>query len=173
MVIWRSIVIGLAIGSLLACGGLTFRIPAVDDVDREEALDAGFAVPPGAVHIHGSRFSDLDRSFAYVRFTLPADAMAPLVASYRANAAYTEHASWDVPSDWPDFGDHDVPPPWWQPTGSVVFRTSQPADLDGDGSDIGRGALVSVDVETYTVFRWEWEWQWWTPQDPASAGSGL
>ena len=150
-------------GSVLACGGLSFRVPLVEDVGREEALDAGFAVPPGAAHIHGSRFSDLDRSTAHVRFVLPADALPTLIASYRENPAYTEHEHWKVPATWPDFGDRAVPPSWWQPTGSVVFRTSQPADLDGSGSDMGRGEQVAVDVATRTVFRWEWEWQWWTP----------
>jgi len=163
MVFVRAMVIGLGVGSLLACGGLKFSVPDIEDVGREQALDAGYDVPPGAEHIYGSWLEDLDRSATYVRFILPPEAVEPLVESYRANALYTEHSSWDVPRSWPDFDRHEAPLSWWQPTGTVAFRTSQSADMDGGGSTMGSGALVAIDVDTQTVFHWQWEWQWWSP----------
>lgn len=149
---------------LLACFGLEFSSPSLEDVRYADAVDAGYTLPAGAERISVHDFSTMDVRSTRYRYTLPEAEFARLLEETRADGRYSEHDQWAVPASWPDysiFGEDAAAPSWWQPSGEVVLRRSQPAVLEGSGSDIGSGALMAFDQRTHTVFLWQWQWQWW------------
>ena len=153
-------------GLLLACGGLDFSIPALEDATHAEAAAAGWTLPEGASHIYTHDFSLPDLGSTHLRYVLSEASFDGLIADYRQRTQYTELSSWEVPSFWPDFsgfGPEAVPPAWWQPPGSFVFRSTD------SGSAIGSGRQVVFDASTRTVYIWQWQREHWTMPETAAA----
>ena len=144
---------------VLACGGLDSSSSALEDATHAEAAAAGWTLPEGASHIYTHDFSLTDLRSTHLRYVLSEQELERLIAEHRQSAQYTELSAWEVPSFWPvfsDFGPQAVPPAWWQPTGSLVFRTKN------TGSAIPSGSQVAFDASTLTVFKWVWQREHWT-----------
>lgn len=157
----------------LACGGLDFSAPSLEDATHAEATAAGYQIPDGAVHVYVHDFGVPDARSTYFRYTLPESAFEAQRAEARTSGRYTEHDAWSVPESWPDysgFGADAAVPGWWTPTGGVVLRRSTSAHLGEGGSNLGSGAQVAFDADTHTVYLWQWQWEWWT--DPTAGERG-
>jgi hypothetical protein len=163
----------------LACGGLDFSMPHLQDVSHAEATASGYAVPAEATHIYVHDFSSIDVRSTRFQYTLPEARVAAFMAETASDDRYTRVETSEIPSSWPTFqifGDEARPPEWWSPAGEVVYQRSHSADLHGQGgSDMGHGAQLVYDTATSQVHLWQWEWQWWAEPhgDDAHKGTGV